>query len=183
MNISYPAVVVIGLLFILIVFVMRPLNAAPLLKTGSVAPGFNLLDQNGKQQQLRDYQGKWVVLYFYPKDDTPGCTTEACQFRDDYFQIRGMGAVVLGVSLDDVSSHKAFAEKYHLPFPLLADTDKQVAEHYNVLTGFGPVKFASRQTFIIDPQGRIARHYPKVRPRSHAAEVINDLKELIAVVK
>ena len=183
MNVSYPLVVVIGLLFILVVFIMRPVMAGESPKRGTLAPDFDLLDQNGKRQRLSDNRGKWVVLYFYPKDDTPGCTTEACNFRDDYFRIRALGAVVLGVSLDDVTSHKEFAEKYHLPFSLLADTKKKVAEAYNVLRGFGPVSFASRQTFIIDPDGAIAKHYEKVRPAQHASEIISDLKLFISEEK
>lgn len=184
MTVSYPTIIVIGLLLFLTVFIMRPLQAAETPKVGSFAPDFDLLDQNGKQQRLKDYSGKWVVLYFYPKDDTPGCTKEACNFRDDYFRIRGLGAVVMGVSLDDVSSHKEFAEKYHLPFSLLSDSKKVVAEAYNVLRGFGPVSYSSRQTFIIDPEGKIAKHYENVRPRQHATEIVNDLKNFIgATVK
>jgi len=178
-NVSYPMIVVIGILLILVVFIMRPAYAAQTPTVGTLAPNFDLLDQNSKQQRLQDYRGKWVVLYFYPKDDTPGCTTEACNFRDDYFKIRALGAVVMGVSLDDVSSHKEFAEKYHLPFPLLSDSKKQVAEAYNVLRGFGPVSYTSRQTFIIDPEGKIAKHYETVRPSQHATEIISILETFI----
>jgi len=179
MSVSYPAIIVIGVLLFLTVFIMRPLQAAETPQVGHLAPDFDLFDQNNKRQQLKDYKGKWVVLYFYPKDDTPGCTTEACNFRDDYFRIRGLGAVVMGVSLDDVSSHQEFAKKYHLPFSLLSDSKKVVAEAYNVLRGFGPVSYTSRQTFIIDPEGKIAKHYETVRPSQHATEIINDLKNLI----
>jgi len=182
MNTTYLSVGGVVLLVIAGLLLLRPVLAADSPKVGQVAPGFELLDQNSKQQRLSDYRGQWVVLYFYPKDDTPGCTTEACNFRDDYYKIRALQAVVLGVSLDDVSSHKEFADKYHLPFPLLADSKHSVAEAYNVLSGFGPIKFSSRQTFIIDPQGKVAHHYPRVKASRHATEIINDLKKLIAAV-
>lgn len=181
MGISYPTIILIGILLVLTVFIMRPLQAAETPKVGGFAPDFDLLDQNGKQQRLADYRGKWLVLYFYPKDDTPGCTKQACNFRDDYFRIHGLGAVVMGVSLDNVSSHKEFAEKYHLPFSLLSDSKKVVAEAYNVLRGFGPFSFTSRQTFLIDPEGKIAKHYETVKPAEHATEIINDLKGFISL--
>jgi len=180
MSVSYPAIVVIGVLLVITMFIMRPLQAAETPKLGSFAPDFDLLDQNSKRQRLKDYSGKWLVLYFYPKDDTPGCTKEACNFRDDYFRIRGLGAVVMGVSLDDVDSHQEFAKKYHLPFSLLSDSKKVVSEAYNVLRGYGPFSFSSRQTFIIDPEGKIAKHYESVSPRKHAAEIVKDLKYLIS---
>jgi len=180
MSLSYSGIAAIGVLLMLTFIIARPLYAAGTPKVGSAAPDFDLLDQNNKRQRLADYRGKWLVLYFYPKDDTPGCTKEACNFRDDYFRIRGLGAVVMGVSLDDVSSHQEFAEKYHLPFSLLSDSNKVVAKAYNVLRGFGPVSFTSRQTFIIDPEGKIAKHYATVSPSQHATEIINDLKGLIA---
>lgn len=145
---------------------------------GAAAPAFALLDQDGVERKLADYRGRWLVLYFYPKDDTPGCTTEACEFRDDYHQIKALGAELMGVSLDDVSSHKAFAEKYHLPFPLLADTGHVVARAYGVFKSIGPLKFATRQSFIIGPDGRVARHYKRVRPKSHSDEILRDLREL-----
>ncbi|MCG8433956.1 MAG: peroxiredoxin [Gammaproteobacteria bacterium] len=151
-------------------------NATP--KVGEAAPDFKLQDQNSKWHSLKDYRGKWVVLYFYPKDDTPGCTTEACNFRDDIFKFRKMGVTILGVSLDDVESHKEFAEKYHLPFPLLADIKRETAEEYDVLISVGPLKYAHRETFIVNPEGVIAKHYSKVKPEEHSAEVLADLKEL-----
>jgi peroxiredoxin Q/BCP len=128
---------------------------------------------------LQQYQGQWVVLYFYPKDDTPGCTTEACNFRDDIFVFRKMGVQILGVSLDDVSSHKEFAEKFSLPFSLLADSTAETAEKYGVVRNLGVAKFAKRETFIIDPQGRIAKHYDKVSPDDHSKEIQSDLAELM----
>ena len=121
-----------------------------------------------------------MALYFYPKADTPGCTTEACNFRDNIFAFREMGAEIVGVSLDDVEDQKAFAEKYSLPFTLLADTDGETAEAYGVLRNFGVMKLASRQSFLIDPEGRIAKHYEKVDPDTHSAEAIADLKALMA---
>lgn len=148
------------------------------LAQGDLAPDFELLDQNGLMHRLEDYRGNWVVLYFYPKDDTPGCTKEACAFRDDYLVLKRMGVAVLGVSLDDVSSHAEFAAKYHLPFPLLSDGVGEIARRYGALTSLGIVKFAKRHTFIVDPQGRIARIYRDVVPRTHSAEVIGDLKSL-----
>ena len=148
------------------------------LAVGDPAPDFDLLDQAGETRSLEDYRDGWVALYFYPKDDTPGCTTEACEFRDDIFKYRRMGCQILGVSLDDTESHKAFADKHGLPFPLLADTNGTAAEAYGVRTlAFGsPV--AKRQTFLIDPQGRIAKHYETVNPETHSAEVLADLAAL-----
>lgn len=148
------------------------------LQVGDPAPPFELSDQNGETRRLGDYLGRWVVLYFYPKDDTPGCTAEACGLRDVYGMLEDMGAAVLGVSLDDTESHKAFASKFRLPFPLLADTGGRVAKSYGALNSLGFVKFARRHSFIIDPQGRIAKVYRRVDAKTHADEVIADLKAL-----
>ena len=148
------------------------------LQEGQSAPAFSLIDQNGKTQSLADYQGRWVVLYFYPKDDTPGCTKEACSFRDDIAHIKARGAQILGVSLDSAESHARFAEKHGLPFPLLADSDAAVTKSYGVYGTLGPLRFARRQTFIIDPTGHIVKIYRKVDPDSHSAGVIADLKAL-----
>ncbi len=147
---------------------------------GTQAPGFKLQDQNGDWHALEDYQDQWLVLYFYPKDDTPGCTTEACNFRDDIFKFRKMGVTLLGVSLDDVESHKEFADKYELPFSLLSDAQADMAKAYGVLKKMGPFKMASRQTFLISPDGLIARRYSKVDPDVHSSQVLDDLKSLIA---
>ena len=148
---------------------------------GAAAPAFKLQDQTGKWHSLSDYQGKWVVLYFYPKDNTPGCTTQACEFRDNIFAYREIGAVILGVSVDDVASHKSFADEHSLPFPILADSGKTTATAYGTLTRH-PVygEFAQRDTFIIDPEGRIAKHYVKVDPKSHSETVLAELKRLAA---
>lgn len=147
------------------------------------APNFSLPDQNGEQHSLSDYRGQWVVLYFYPKDDTPGCTTEACSFRDEREAIAEYGkAVVIGISADTVASHKKFANKYGLNFPLLSDPDHKVIEAYGA---WQPKKLFGREfigilrrTFIIDPAGNIAKEYSNVDPKKHAGEIIKDLIEL-----
>ena len=148
-------------------------------KEGEAAPDFRLQDQNSEWHALDDYAGKWTVLYFYPKADTPGCTTEACEFRDNIFAFEEAGVSILGVSLDDVGSQKEFADKYHLPFPLLSDAKQEVATSYGVLTTFRDTPVASRQTFVIGPDGRIAKHYAQVNPETHTAQVLADLKTLM----
>jgi len=145
---------------------------------GEAAPAFRLLDQYGKPQALADYRGRWVVLYFYPRDDTPGCTAEACAFRDDIAQLRRMHVALLGISVDNVDSHRKFAQKHGLPFPLLADPGGKVAAAYGSLWSLGPIRFARRHSFIIDPQGRVARVYRSVKPGAHSDEVIRDLAGL-----
>jgi peroxiredoxin Q/BCP len=145
---------------------------------GDAAPGFELPDQNGELHSLEDYRDKWVALYFYPRDGTPGCTTEACEFRDDIFKFRRMGAQIIGVSLDDEKSHKKFAEKHGLPFPLLADPEGITAEAYGVKKKWLGISIADRQTFLIDPQGHIAKHYEEVDPDTHSAELLADLARL-----
>ncbi len=169
------------LFFFIIVTVMIFFSRAATaeINVGDPAPGFNLVDQYGKTHQLADYQGKWVVLYFYPKDDTPGCTKEACNFRDDILQLQELNAQVLGVSLDDAESHAKFAEKYGLPFPLLSDAGGEVAKQYGSLWSLGPVKIATRHSFIIDTRGKLAKIYRDVSPETHSDEVIADLKSLI----
>ena len=142
---------------------------------GSAAPEFRLQDQNGKWHQLKDYRGKWVVLYFYAKDQTPGCTIEARDFRDNITAFRDAGTVVLGVSIDDVESHKKFADKNSLPFPILADPTKDTANRYNVVSFTG---FAKRETFLIDPQGRLVQRYFDVEPKGHAQQVLQEMKEI-----
>jgi len=150
-------------------------------QAGSPAPAFRLQDQDGKWHALEDYRGKWVALYFYPKDATPGCTTEACEFRDNIFAFDKEGAVILGVSVDDVASHKAFAKEHSLPFTLLADSDKAVTRRYGVLkTYMGVMELARRDTFLIDPQGKIAKHYESVDPEGHSKVVLADIKALKA---
>lgn len=148
------------------------------IAVGAPAPEFELLDQTGQLHSLEDYRDRWVVLYFYPKDETPGCTTEACEFRDNIMAFRDLDAQILGVSLDDVESHKAFAEHYSLPFPLLADTEGEISTAYGVKTRKFGMTFAKRQTFIIGPDGNIAKHYETVKPAEHSAQVLADLVEL-----
>lgn len=151
--------------------------AAPILKIGDDAPTFMLPDSQGNQVSLNDYKGKWAVLYFYPKDDTPGCTKEACQFRDDFKTLETLGAKVIGVSIDDSFSHKKFAEKYNLPFPLLSDASGEVADRYGALNNFLVIKLAKRYTFLINPQGKIAKIYLSVDTSKHSQEIIEDLKK------
>lgn len=149
---------------------------------GQNAPTFSLLDQNSIPHTLTDYRGQWVLLYFYPKDDTPGCTKEACGFRDSFSQFKKNNAVILGVSPDSVKSHDKFQAKYDLPFPLLSDSEKTVVNLYQV---WAPKKFMGREfigtlrsSFLIDPTGKIAKIYEKVKPDGHATEVLSDIKIL-----
>jgi peroxiredoxin Q/BCP len=143
----------------------------PVVAEGQSAPDFTLPDQDGKPVTLSEQRGKWVVLYFYPKDDTPGCTKEACSFRDNLTAIQQLDARILGVSVDSVESHKKFAEKFKLNFPILADDRYQVTATYGVLTSFIGVKVARRSTMIIDPQGIIRKIFPSVKPEDHALEI------------
>lgn len=147
------------------------------LKVGDKAPDFSLLDERGLPVSLKDYLGsKAVVLYFYPKDFTSGCTTEACSFRDSYKPYQEKGAVVIGVSVDSVESHKKFSEKYNLPFHILSDNSKKVAKAYGVL-GIGGL-LPKRVTFIIDKEGKITHIFPKVDVKQHNEEVLKALEEL-----
>jgi peroxiredoxin Q/BCP len=147
------------------------------LKVGDKAPDFTLMDEQGRPVSLKDFLGKKpVVLYFYPKDFTSGCTTEACSFRDDYKAYAEKGAVVIGVSLDSVESHTRFSEKYELPFALLSDNRKEVAKAYGVL-GIGGL-MAKRVTFIVNKQGQIAAIFPKVDVKRHSKEILKFLDEL-----
>lgn len=147
---------------------------------GEQAPEFELSDQTGQLHSLEDYREQWVVLYFYPKNETPGCTTEACEFRDNVFAFRDLNAQILGVSIDSVDSHRSFAENHSLPFPLLADVNGSTADSYGVKTRMLGMTVAKRQTFIIAPGGNIARHYQSVTPDEHPAQVIADLRQLNA---
>ncbi len=153
-----------------------------MLKEGSKAPDFELMDQNGKVHKLSDYRGKWVVLYFYPKDLTPGCTTEACNFRDEFPKFEAADAVVFGVSRDSVARHEKFATKYELPFPLLSDEEGKLCGDFGVWqekSMYGRKYMGIvRSTFIIDPRGTVAKVYPKVKVKVHTAEVLNDLREM-----
>jgi peroxiredoxin Q/BCP len=153
---------------------------ARMLTPGSMAPAFALPADSGETVRLADLKGRKVVLYFYPKDDTEGCTVEACGFRDRWAQLEKAGAVVLGVSPDGVASHGRFKKKFKLPFPLLADPDHAVAERYGVWgekSMFGRKYFGViRTTFVIDEAGRIARVFERVRPKGHAAMVLEALR-------
>lgn len=150
------------------------------VSVGMNAPAFKLPDADGNMRSLSDWQGKWLVLYFYPKDDTPGCTREACQFRDDIQQIRALGAEVVGISVDTVASHAQFAQKHRLSFPILADSNGQVAEAYGALFNLIVFQAAKRITFVIDPQGVVAQMYSNVNPDGHSQTIISDLKRLSA---
>ena len=161
-------------------FAGRTASAGPVPQPGQAAPDFSLPDQHGQRHSLKDFAGKWLVLYFYPKDDTPGCTQEACAFRDDLQQITRLGAQVVGISVDDTGSHEKFAKKYHLPFPLLADHATTVAARYGVLSDWVLFKFARRYTFLIDPHGKIDKVYTKVETSRHSKQIIDDLLQLHA---
>lgn len=151
-----------------------------MLKPGDAAPAFSLPSDSGETIALKQFRGVPVVLYFYPKDDTSGCTTEACEFRDNWHTVQQVGAVVLGVSPDSAASHQKFRTKYQLPFRLLADTDHAVAEAYGAWgekSMYGRKYWGIlRSTFIIDGAGRIAHVFPKVKPKGHAAEVLAVLR-------
>lgn len=171
--------IVISVLGALFLSVAAPLLAADSPAIGSMAPNFKLQDQHGQWHSLDEYQGKWLALYFYPKDNTPGCTTQACEFRDNVFAFRDAGAVIVGISLDDMASHKKFAEEHGLPFTLLADPSKNTAKAYGVLTKMmGIVEVAQRDTFLIDPSGKIVKHYVRVDPKGHSQVVLADIKAL-----
>ncbi|HTX80053.1 MAG TPA: thioredoxin-dependent thiol peroxidase [Longilinea sp.] len=151
-----------------------------ILKDNTMAPDFTLLDETGKSQRLSDYHGKTVLLYFYPKDDTPGCTTEACNFRDNYSAYQNAGVVILGISPDSPKSHAKFKEKYHLPFTLLADEGHKVCEQYGV---WGRKKAMGREydgvfrtSFLIDAKGVITKVFENVKPAEHSAEVLSFVK-------
>ena len=147
-----------------------------MIEEGKKAPDFTLKDAEGKSHKLSDYKGKKVVLYFYPKDNTPGCTVEACEFRDSYNEIKKKGAVILGISKDDEKSHKKFVDKYSLPFTLLADSEKKVVAKYGV---WGEKSFMGRKymgttraTFVINETGKIIKVFPKVTPKGHAEKIL-----------
>ncbi len=168
--------------FILVLLVCLNLGSASAAESpapGTPAPAFKLQDQNGKWHELKDYRGKWLALYFYPKDQTPGCTTQACEFRDNIFAFREAGAAIVGISVDDVESHKKFSEKHGLPFPILADSTKSTAKAYGVLKSYlGTMELARRDTFLIDPEGRIVKRYADVEPKGHSQIVLNDIREM-----
>ena len=171
-------VLLLAVVVVLIVLVPRLLSHSATLTEGSNASDFALPSQEGSSVSLKDYRGEWVVLYFYPKDQTPGCSREARNFQVDQPKYVERNAVVLGVSLDSVDSHKKFCAKEGLNFKLLADTDHKVTESYGSLTNLGLVKFAARHTFLIDPNGKIAKVYTSVDPVKHSGEVLAELDML-----
>ncbi len=172
---------------LIVVFAVMSGNSSdkkPSLKEGDKAPDFSALTDEGKKVSLADFRGKNVVLYFYPKDDTPGCTKEACSFRDSFGKIRSLGAVILGVSLDTAESHKKFREKYNLPFPLLVDKDGEISKKYNAFTQYlRTLRFSKRMTYIIDREGIIRKIYAKVDISKHSENIYNDLESIVAEEK
>ena len=152
------------------------------LKIGDNAPDFNLLDENDNNRSLFNYKGKWILLYFYPKDNTPGCTTEACMIRDDFAGFKRLDVIVVGVSTDSTKSHKSFVEKYNLPFTLLSDENKEVVNLYGV---WGKKKMMGKEydgtfrtSFLINPKGKIEKIYKNVQPAEHSKEVLLDLENI-----
>lgn len=145
---------------------------------GQPAPQFKLQDQNQQWHELKQYRGKWLVLYFYPKDNSPGCTQEANQFKTLYPEFKKNHAEVLGISLDDVASHQKFSQKLGLPFAILADNQHQLANQFGLVKNLGFTKIAKRESFLIDPQGTVVYHYSSVNTQSHAAEVLKDIQRL-----
>jgi peroxiredoxin Q/BCP len=148
------------------------------LQVGEPAPAFTLPDADGKAHQVGEWRGHWLVLYFYPRDDTPGCTAEAQNFRDSLPAFAAVNANIVGISLDDGASHRAFADKQHLPFTLLSDPGGTVALRYGSLTNLGIMHFAKRQTYLIDPEGLVAKVYLKVDPAEHVQQLLADIRSL-----
>jgi peroxiredoxin Q/BCP len=147
-------------------------------QVGAPAPAFSLPDADGHMHNLSEWHGRWLVLYFYPRDDTPGCTLEAQNFRDQLPAFAAAKAAVVGVSLDDGASHRSFADKQHLPFTLLSDSGGTVSQRYGALTNLGIVRYAKRQTYLIDPDGLIAKVYVKVDPAAHVGQLLADIRQL-----
>ena len=143
---------------------------------GKAAPEFKLKNSYGELVSLKEFKGEWLLVFFYPKDDTPGCTKEACSLRDNFTEIKKLNANVLGISIDSSESHKEFKEKYNLPFMFLSDPDGETAKKYGALNNFFIFKLAKRQSFIIDPKGVVRRVYRDVSPSNHAQEIKNDLE-------
>jgi peroxiredoxin Q/BCP len=170
---SRPALFAVFALLLPLALGAAETNAAP--EEGTPAPAFRLQDQRGAWHTLDQYRGRWLVLYFYPRDGTPGCTKEVCAFRDEITKVRAAGAEVVGVSVDAVASHEKFAKEHNVPFPLLADVDKTAAKAYGVLTSKLGFEYARRDTFVIDPEGNIAKHYEDVDPEQNVDQVLADL--------
>lgn len=153
------------------------------LNVGDVAAQFSLPDQNSNVRTLKEFSDKWLLIYFYPKDNTPGCTTEACEIRDNWGEFKKAGIGVVGISTDSVESHKKFGDKHSLPFTILSDTEKKVVEAYGVwgMKSFMGKTFMGirRTSFLIDPRGKIAKIYENVKPAEHAKEVLRDIQSLL----
>lgn len=171
---------VIGLVVVLAGYTLTRGADSKTPAVGAVAPDFTLTSQDGTPVSLHDFKGKWVVLYFYPKDFTSGCTTEAHNFQRDLPQYQAKNAVILGVSVQDADSHKQFCAKEGLNFRLLADTDKKVSQEYGSVMNFGVAKLSARHTFLINPDGVIVKEYMDVNPSKHSEEVLAALTELQA---
>jgi len=173
-------IVLVVVVVVLVIFLVPRLfsGSRSVPAPDSPAPDFTLPSQEGTSVNLKDYRGKWVVLYFYPKDQTPGCTREAHNFQIDQAKYNERQTVVLGVSVDSVASHKKFCAKEGLNFKLLADQDGKVSAAYGSLTNLGVAKFAARHTFIIDPSGKVAKTYTSVDPGGHSQEVLAALDQL-----
>ena len=166
-------IICITMIIIFLGFKLNMTNTTP--QIGEKSPDFNLPDSKGKLHHLAQYAGKWLILYFYPKDDTPGCTAQACNFRDDLHKLEKMDAKVIGVSVDGGRSHAIFAKKYNLPFALLSDETGAVAKEYGALTDLGFFKIAKRYTFLIDPNGILRKSYFSVDTSRHSQQIIDDL--------
>ena len=165
--------------FIAVALVLAAAAHAEAPAVGEPAPGFRLQDQEGGWQELQAYRGKWVALYFCPKNQTPSCTEQADQFRDHTDEFRNLNAVILSVSVDTVEALKKFSDRNHLSFPVLADPAKTAASSYGVLKSFpGAGDLARRDTFLIDPEGRVVKHYPNVDPKGHAQQVLQEIRQL-----
>jgi peroxiredoxin Q/BCP len=174
-------IVLLVLLILIVIFVVpRMFSGSPAAApvAGNIAPDFTLTSQEDSAVSLKDYRGKWVILYFYPKDQTPGCTREAHNFQMDQAKYNGRNSVILGVSVDSVNSHKKFCTKEGLNFKLLADKEGRVSQEYGSLTNLGVAKFSARHTFLIDPTGRVAKTYSSVDPSRHSEEVLAALDQL-----
>ncbi len=172
-------VLLIAVAALVVLFVVsRRLSAKSMPVAGSAAPDFSLSSQDGNQVSLKDFRGKWVVLYFYPKDFTTGCAVEAHNFQRDQAEYGRRNAVILGVSVDSAESHKNFCAKEGLNFRLLADTSHQVSKQYGSLMNFGVAQISARNTFLIDPQGKIARAFSSVNPSRHSSEMLAAIDEL-----
>lgn len=172
------AAVIAGLVALLIPACSMRAGNEPMPQAGQAAPEFTLPSQDGSNVSLKDFQGKWVVLYFYPKDGTPGCTIEAHNFQRDLGQYEKVNAVIVGVSVDSTGSHKEFCAKQGLTFKLLADTGKKVVQEYGSLKSIAGFKIAARNTFLINPEGRIAKVWTGVSPATHSQEVLAALSGL-----